>query len=101
LSDGADTQTEAVELRMPGERGDFGFDGREDSGYLGRRPPEVVRREQPEADGRNADLGAPLEHVVELVGPERVRLANGGDPAVGGEAADAAAAGDADAGKGG
>src|SRR5882724_4437114 len=87
LSDGADTETEAVELRMPGERGELGFDGREDSGYLGRRPPEVVRREHPQADGRNADLGAPLEHVVELVGPERVRLAKVGYPALEGEAA--------------
>src|SRR4030095_7837836 len=87
LSDGADTETETVELRMAGERGELGFDGREDSGYLGRRAPEVVRREHPEADGRNADLGAPLEHVVELVGPERVRLAKVGYATLEGEAA--------------
>src|SRR4029453_2001475 len=87
LSDGADTETETVEVRRGGESGELGLDGREDSGYLGRRPPEVVRREHPEADGRNADLGAPLEHVVELVGPERVRLAKGGYATLEGEAA--------------
>src|SRR5262245_9747976 len=53
LADGADTETETLELWMPGERGELGFDGRQDSGYLRRRAPEVVRREHPEADGRN------------------------------------------------
>src|SRR5262249_42950397 len=87
LADGADAETEALELRMPGERGELRFDGGQDSGYLGRRAPEVVRREHPEADGRNADLGAPLEDVVELLGAERVRLARVGHAPLEGEAA--------------
>src|SRR5262249_61340293 len=72
---------------MPGERGKLRFDGGQDSGDLGRRAPEVVRREHPEADGRNADLGAPLEDVVELLGAERVRLAKVGHAPLEGEAA--------------
>src|SRR5262245_12824586 len=87
LADSADTETETLEFRIPGERGELRFDGRQDSGYLRRRAPEVVRREHPEADRRNADLGAPLEHVVELVGAERIGLAKVGHTPLEGEAA--------------
>src|SRR5262249_58285194 len=87
VAGGGGGEARGLELRRPGERGELRFDGGQDSGYLGRRAPEVVRREHPKADGRNADLGAPLEDVVELLGAERVRLAKVGHAPLEGEAA--------------
>src|SRR5262245_2898274 len=87
LTNGADAETETLELRMPGERGELRFDGGQDSGYLRRRPSEVARREHPEADGRNADLGAPLADVVEPLGAERVCLPKVGHAPLEGKAA--------------
>src|SRR5213593_3219204 len=67
-------------VRVPGEQGELGFYGGQDARDLRRRPPKVVRREHPEANGRDPDLGAPFQHIVEPVGPERVRLAKIGHP---------------------
>src|SRR5439155_6675493 len=75
LADGPHAQRQALRARGVGEPPQLGLDGRQDAGDLSGRPPEVVGREHPEADGGDADLRAPLQDLVELLGPERVRLA--------------------------
>src|SRR5439155_525930 len=75
LADGPHAQPQALRARVVGEPPQLGLDGRQDAGDLSGRPPEVVGREHPQADGGDADLRAPLQDLVELLGPERVRLA--------------------------
>src|SRR5690349_17360049 len=37
---------------------------------------KIIGREDPETDRANSGLRAPLQHLVELLGPQRVRLAD-------------------------
>src|SRR5262245_33127807 len=66
-------------LREPGQ---LRLDRRENARDLVRRPLEIVGREHPEADRADPDLGAPLQHLVELLGAQRVRLAQIGHAAL-------------------
>ena len=86
LADGPDTQAQAMGARVLREPNELGFEGREDARDLCRWPPKIVGREHPEADRPDPDFRAPLQHLVELLGPQRVGFAKVGHPALEGVA---------------
>ena len=79
-ADGTQANPEPRDPAIGGELRELRLYCPEDSGDLGRWPVEVLGGEDPERDGRDAELAAPLEEIVELLGPmpvgvERVRQA--------------------------
>ena len=54
--------------RIVCERGDLGFDRREDSGNLRLRSLEVLGRKHPQRHRGNTQFGAPVQDIVKLLG---------------------------------
>jgi len=57
----------AVDGRVARQSRQLGFDRAQDAGNFGGRALEVVGGENPQRDRRDAELGTPVEHVVELL----------------------------------
>src|SRR5437879_7933376 len=74
LAHGADTNPQVVDSRGVGQLGQFGVDRGKDARHLRRRPPQILRGKDPQRDGGDRKLRAPLEDVVQLPGAKAVRL---------------------------
>src|SRR6516162_2941796 len=79
-ADGAHSHAPPVNRRITRQSLQLGFDGAEDPGDFRRWPAKIVGRKDPQGHRRNAQLDAPVENLVELVGAEIVKLPRLGDP---------------------
>ena len=61
-----------MDRRILGEGRQLGFDRGQNPRDLGRRTVKILGREDPQGHGRDGELGAPFEDLVELVGAEVV-----------------------------
>jgi hypothetical protein len=75
-----------VDRRILGQSADLRLDRREDVRDLGLRSSQVVDRAYPKRYGRDSEINAPSEHVVELLRAEIVGCSGMGEAVLAGVA---------------